>query len=88
MEKNVLQVYWDTQLIYLLEFGFPFDFNRDFHLSCDYKNHKPALEFSEHVDTYLEEELKFGAILGPFHQHPTHKAHFSPFTTREKSGAD
>ena len=43
--------------------------------------------FPEHVDAYLEEELKFGGILGPFQQHSIADTHFSPFMTREKSGS-
>ena len=86
--KKMLQGYWDTQLIYLLEFGFPLDFNRNYHLSSDSTNHKSAVEFPNHVDAYLQEELKFGAILGPYRQHPIDDAHFSPFMTREKSGSD
>ena len=46
------------------------------------------MDFPEHIDTYLEEELRFGAIVGPFQQHSVHDAHFSPFMTREKSGSD
>ena len=86
--KKMLQGYWDTQLIYLLEFGFPLDFNRNYHLSSDSTNRKSAVEFPNHVDAYLQEELKFGAILGPYRQHPIDDAHFSPFMTREKSGSD
>ena len=76
--KEMLQDYWDTQLIHLLEFGFPLDFNRNSQLSSDFTNHKSAVEFPNHVDAYLQEELKFGAILGPFKQHPIDDAHFSP----------
>ena len=47
-----------------------------------------AVELPEHVDAYLQEELKFEAILGPFKQHPIDDTHFSPFMTREKSGSE
>ena len=84
----MLQGYWDTQLIHLLEYGFPLDFNRNSHLSSDSNNHKSAVEFPEDVNAYLQEELKFGAILGPFKPHPIDDAHFSPFMTRKESGSD
>ena len=79
--KEVLQVYWDSHLIQLLEFGFPLDFKRNSQLSCNQKNHKSALEFQEHVDAYLEEELMFGNFM-PFST--ASSTHFSPFMTREK----
>ena len=37
------------------------------------------------MDAYLSEELKYGAILGPYAQCPITDCHFSPFMTREKS---
>ena len=86
--KEMIQGYWDTQLIHLLEFGFPLDFNRNSYLGKESSNHKSAVEFPQHVDAYLQEEMKFGAILGPFQKHPINDAHFSPFMTRKKSGSD
>ena len=47
--------------------------------------HQP--EISDHIDKYLQEELEFEAILGPF-DHPPIQMHISPFMTREKSGSD
>ena len=86
--KQALDGYWDTQLIQLLEFGFPLDFNRNSYLGSESSNHKSAVEFPQHVQAYLQEEIKFGAILGPFSDHPIDDAHFSPFMTREKSNSD
>ena len=83
--ERVLVDYWDTQLIHLLKYGFPLDFNRDSPLHCEHKNHSSAIEFPEHVDVYLDEERQFGAILGPFTENPIPGAHSSPFMTREKS---
>ena len=83
--EKQLQDYWDIQLLQLLKFGFPLDFNRASKLKHDNKNHTSATEFSADVETYLSEEIKYGAILGPYSQCPIADCHFSPFMTREKS---
>ena len=74
---------WDVQLIELLRYGFPLDFNRNCPLSSDKRNHSSAVQFPTHVETYLAEEKKFGAILGPFVENPIKNCHYSPFMTRE-----
>ena len=81
---EVLKGYWDTQLIELLTFGFPLDFNRSCPLQCEKKNHASAIEFPDDIRAYLEEEVKFGAIVGPFEREPIVNCHTSPFMTREK----
>ena len=83
--ENQLQDYWDVQLLQLLKFGFPLDFNRASELKHDNKNHTSATKFPADVDAYLSEEIKYGAILGPFSHCPITDCHFSPFMTREKS---
>ena len=82
-----LQHYWDTQLLDLIRFGFPLDFNRQSILRWEDKNHTSALQFPQDVDAYLEEEVKFKAIKGPFQNCPIPNCHFSPFLTRENSNA-
>ena len=42
--KDNLKGYWNQQLLQLLQFGFPLDFNRNCDLKCDKGNHKSALE--------------------------------------------
>ena len=86
--QEMLEGYWDTQLIQLLAFGFPLDYNRNFSLSSDRNNHASAVQFPDHVDAYLKDEIAHGAILGPFTKNPIEKCHYSPFLTREKSGSD
>ena len=86
--KKVLADYWDVQLIHLLEYGFPLDFNRRCSLFSEHKNHSSANEFPDHVDAYLDEERHFNAILGPFTENPIPGAHSSPFMTREKSDSE
>ena len=81
--KFHLRDYWDTQLLDLLEFGFPLDFDTTTELISTEENHTSAKQFSSHVQTYIEEELKHGAILGPFKHKPI-PLHISPFMTRDK----
>ena len=44
-------------------------------------------QFPDDVQAYLNEEAKFGAILGPFDSPPIQKLHISPFMTRDKPRA-
>ena len=82
-----LEGYWDTQLLELIKYGFPMDFNRQSPLRWEDKNHSSALQFPHDVEAYLKEEIQFGAIQGPFTKNPIENCHFSPFLTREKSNA-
>ena len=78
--------YWDQQLVDLIEYGFPLDFDRSSQLGHTLDNHTSALQFSDHVDQYIEDELQHGALLGPFDHKPC-SLHVSPFMTREKSNS-
>ena len=86
--QSMLGDYWDTQLLDLLRFGFPLDFNRSCNLECEKKNHASANQFPQDVDAYLTEERSFNAILGPFDDSPIQNCHYSPFMTREKPGSE
>ena len=86
--EALLVDYWDRQLIEFLKFGFPLGFNRNASLSHDDTNHKSAIEYPEHVEAYLAEEISHGAIVGPFTDHPIANSHFSPFMTRPKANSD
>ena len=48
-------------------------------------NYASAIAYSQHIDKYLQDEIQFGAICGPFNSKPF-SLHVSPFMTREKSG--
>ena len=86
--KKELVGYWDTQLIDLLYFGFPLDFNRGSPLEWEGSNYKSATEYPWDIDAYLSEELQFKAIVGPFDQHPCPGGHISPFLIREKPNSE
>ena len=68
--QEMLEGYWDAQLIHLLAFGFPLDYNRNYSLCSDRNNHASAVQYPEHVDAHLEDEIAHGAILGPFEKNP------------------
>ena len=82
-----LSEYWDQQLLKLLHFRFPLDFNRNCALRSDNQNHASAVEYPENVMAYLEEEKQYKAIFGPFKRCPIAHAHSSSFMTHEKPNA-
>ena len=84
---HLLKDYWDKQLPYLIRYGFPLDFDRSTPLKQEGDNHNSAKQYPQHIQTYLEEEIKLGAILGPFRTPPIKNLHHSPLMTREKPGA-
>ena len=86
--KILLKDYWDQQLLQLLQFGFPLDFNRCCPLKHEVGNHSSANEFPADIDAYIEEECKFGALLDLFDVNPIENAHNSPFMTRNKPNSD
>ena len=83
--QSLLTDYWDQQLLQLLQFGFPLE---GCPLQHKVGNHSSANEFPADVDAYIEEECKFGALLGPFDANPIENAHSSPFMTRNKPNSD
>ena len=86
--KRHLQGYWDEQLLQLIEFGFPVDFNRNCPLIHETENHKSATEFPNDIEAYIAEELQYDALIGPFESHPIASGHCSPFMSREKPNSD
>ena len=85
--RKVLANYWDKQLIDLIQFGFPLDFNRECTLKHENQNHSSALEYPNDIQAYLNEEIRRGAIIGPYDTNPIPGCHVSPFMTREKPNA-
>ena len=83
-----LKDYWDQQLLDLLTFGFPLDFNRNAPLHWEGENHRSALDYPNDIEAYLKEEAQFKAIVGPFDQYPCKNGHISPFMTRDKPGSE
>ena len=80
--EKYLQNYWDWQLPLLIKYGFPIDFVRNANICHELGNHNSANQYPDHVLHYLQEEMKHGAIAGPFKVPPISKLHVSPFMTR------
>ena len=74
--------YWNKQLIDLLTFGFPLDFDRLSPLHSTLENHDSAHQVQEYLDT----EISHVAILGPFKE-PPFKMHMSPLMTHSKQNS-
>ena len=85
--RKYLSQYWDKQLPDLLEYGFPLDFDRSRILQSTEINHTSALQHPQEVSRYIDEELQFSAIYGPFEQKPF-ALHVSPLMTREKADSN
>ena len=86
--KNHLEGYWDHELVQLIHFSFPLYFNRSSTLIHEQVNHKSDEKFCAYIELYIQEELKYGALLGPFDKHPILSGHCSPFMTRAKPKSD
>ena len=61
--KKYLTNYWDGQIVDLISFGFPLDFDRSCPLISTYENHSSALQYLDDVNKYIQ-ELQYQAILG------------------------
>ena len=85
--EHELGEYWDQQLLQLIHFGFPLDFNRLCSLGQYTGNHTSATEYPQDIEAYIAEELSFDALVGPFEKHPISQGHCSPFMTRNKPNA-
>ena len=80
-----------TKLPMFLKFGFPLDFpkNEECNLKSTEESHSSAIQYREHVDMYLSDEIGHQAIAGPYDQPPYGDAtHISPFMTRDKSDSE
>ena len=66
--------YSDQQLLHLIKFSLPLDFNRNCPLRYEEGNHSSATENPKDIGAYIEEEHCFNAILGPFETNPVPRA--------------
>ena len=84
--RSRLSNYWDQQLCDLLEFGFPLDFDRNCHLISAESNHASAVQNSQHISQFIQEELDHNAMLGPFDSKLI-DMHISPLLVRDKQNS-
>lgn len=87
--RSYLSNYDDAAVCDMLEFGWPIGFSGEQEPVSALINHKGALAFESHVDEYLVEEVRRGAILGPFNDVPVQdQVTISPLNTVPKGVAD
>ena len=60
--KYYLTNYWDKQLIDLITFGFPLDFDRSVTLNSTVVSHQSAVAHLDHVTRYIGKESEYGAL--------------------------
>ena len=84
--RAYLSNYWDQQLCDLLEFGFPLDFDRSCNLNSTETNHTSAMQNPQHISHFIQEELDYNAMLGPFDSKPI-EMHVSPLLVRDKQNS-
>ncbi|CAG2233229.1 unnamed protein product [Mytilus edulis] len=60
----------DTESEDFLEFGWPVGYSKHEFPETIVRNHKSALFFSEHIDEYINKELSYNALVGPFKVNP------------------
>ena len=82
--ESYLKDYHDSEIVQYLKFGWPSNFLHASTLVSTYKNHKSAVDFSDHIDSYISTEMGKYALLGPFAEPPVIPLHLSPIMTRPK----
>jgi hypothetical protein len=84
---ELLRGFHDTQILDLIQYGFPLDLDKpNFLPNSAVINHGSALQFPIEVQKYFDEEISFGAMLGPFPDPPFPDLHCSPLLTAPKDG--
>ena len=51
------------------------------------ENHKSALDFPQEIDKYIETQIKYETLLGPFQSLPI-DSYISPLMTRSKQNSE
>ena len=79
----------DKQLLDFVQFGFPLGYMGPISNTQDVENHPSAVQYSSHIDNFIEKELQLGGIVGSFPSPPFRPwCHVSPLMSREKRGSD
>ena len=86
--RRLLQDYPDDQLVDFLEYGWPADYTGDLPPVAARANHTERPDNTDHIRAYVEEEVRLGALLGPFHDPPfVPWTQVSPMMTRPKKNS-
>lgn len=82
---QMLQHYHDAQLCDFLQYGWPLGYLSKTPPTTVLTNHPSALAHMQHVHTFVKEELKHQALIGPFKSDPFIPwVRYSPLMTRPK----
>ena len=68
-----LQSYHDAHLVDFLRFGWPVSYTAENLSTSSSSNHPSAVDFADHVEHYINTELGYHAIAGPFSTNPLHQ---------------
>ena len=60
----------DKQLLDFVQFGFPLGYMGPISNTHDVENHPSAVQYSSHIDNFIEKELQLGGNVGSFPSPP------------------
>lgn len=83
--EEALVDYHDKDLVVFLKYGWPVGFHNKDHPVSIQENHRSAQHHPTHVQRFIDKELGFKALAGPFTEPPFKPwCRLSPLMTREK----
>ena len=68
--ESKLLVYPDRQIVDFLRYGWPINYTATYLPVSAVKNHTSAITYADHVQHYVDTELHYHAIAGPFRDNP------------------
>ena len=87
--KDLLVDYHDKIVVEFLKYGWPVNHDGRKYNSKKIENWKGAITNKKQVQKYLENELKFKSVIGPFDSNPfCQEAGISPLNTRDKKDSE
>lgn len=83
--QHLLQGYQDAGICKFLQYGWPIGYTSESLPTPTAINHKSAIDYAEQVQSFIDNEIRLGAMLGPF-TNPPFKQWFqtSPLMSRPK----
>ena len=83
--RHLLKDYKFSRVCDYVEFGFPLTLNyKEFTYNTEVSNHPSATHFPRAVEDYLQTDISYNAIVGPFDAPPIERLHVSPMMSRPK----
>lgn len=87
--ETLLQGYHDAEICFFLRYGWPVGYHKESPPAHAHDNHPSARAHASHVKAFIQEELKYKAIVGPFDSPPFSPwTHRSPIMTRPKKNSE